>query len=124
MLSIVNGSVGRGRCGSVFEPRQQRVCRESPVKGDKIETLWQRSSYRGPAVSVTSRSQSNRGPQVIGLGSQVSSTVGSTLWQRSSYRGPAVSVTSRSQSNRGPQVIGLGSQVSSTVTDCNVLGYT
>ena len=26
MLSIVNGSVGRGRCGSVFEPRNNAVC--------------------------------------------------------------------------------------------------
>ena len=25
MLSIVNGSVGRGRCGSVFEPRNNAI---------------------------------------------------------------------------------------------------
>ena len=25
MLSIVNGSVGRGRCGSVFEPRNNAL---------------------------------------------------------------------------------------------------
>ena len=27
MLSIVNGSVGRGRCGSVFEPRNNALSR-------------------------------------------------------------------------------------------------
>ena len=31
MLSIVNGSVGRGRCGSVFEPRNNALThKEAP----------------------------------------------------------------------------------------------
>ena len=39
-----------------------------PESTPVVATLWQRSSLRGPAVSVTSRSHSNRGPRVIGLG--------------------------------------------------------
>ena len=31
MLSIVNGSVGRGRCGSVFEPRNNAAGRGTEV---------------------------------------------------------------------------------------------
>ena len=49
---------------------------ESPPESTPVlATLWQRSSHRGPAVSVTSRSQSNRGPSVFGLESTVASTL-------------------------------------------------
>ena len=33
MLSIVNGSVGRGRCGSVFEPRNNADARAAVIRG-------------------------------------------------------------------------------------------
>ena len=49
--------------------------RESLESTLVLATWWQRSSRGEPAFSLTSRSQSNRGPLAIGLGSPVSSTM-------------------------------------------------
>ena len=46
-----------------------------PESTPVVATLWQRASLGGAACSVTSRSQSNRSPLVIGFESKVSSTM-------------------------------------------------
>ena len=59
----------------------------SPLESTPVlATLWQRSSRGKPAFSLTSRSQSNQGPLVIGLGFPVSSTM---TYSRRSSRRPA-----------------------------------
>ena len=47
MLSIVNGSVGRGRCGSVFEPRNNAGLRHDCGCGRPPRRS---GLHRGPAV--------------------------------------------------------------------------
>ena len=57
MLSVVNGSVGRGRCGSVFEPRNNAsaygYCATSALKLTEPLRLHNVPSEIG--ISYTSR---------------------------------------------------------------------
>ena len=59
MLSIVNGSVGRGRCGSVFEPRNNATNTGTAYRGlrcsrrefDQVASL----RVEGVSISATAR---------------------------------------------------------------------